>query len=90
MILGAGTSTHVAHHATQQSVTIYVLALVVIVVGWAGWSARRLWQANDDVKSLKRRLNNARRGRRRALVAAGLIGLAVLGMWLHWYHVNGG
>ena len=78
------------HPATHHSLTLDTVALVVIVVGMSGWFARRLWQAHDDVRSLRTRLGNAQRARRRALVLGGLVGFALLAMWEHWYHINGG
>jgi hypothetical protein len=55
-----------------------------------GWFSRRLWQANDDVRSLKQRLANARRLLRRALILAALVGLAIYAASYHWIHGHGG
>lgn len=70
-------------------VTRDMVALVVILCIMGGWFGRRLWQANDDVKSLRQRLKNAQRVRRRALMLAGLVGFALLTLWMHWWNVNG-
>lgn len=69
--------------------TVYVLVTVIIVVLASGWYGRKLYQHNDDVKSLKTRLENARRARRKALTVAGFIGFVLVAMWFHWLHVNG-
>lgn len=78
------------HHAARHSVSQYVLVLVIVVVLAAGWYGRKLWQHNDDVKSLKQRLGNAQRARRKALAFAGLVGFVLVAMFMHWMHVNGG
>lgn len=65
-------------------------ALVAILAIMGGWFSRRLWQANDDVKSLKTRLGNAQRFRRRTLVIAALVGAAIYGAAYHWVHIHGG
>jgi hypothetical protein len=78
------------HPAAHHFVSPAGLALTVTVVGMGGWFARRLWQSHDDVKSLRQRLSNAQRARRRALMLAGFVGFALLTMWMHWWHINGG
>lgn len=65
-------------------------ALVAILAIMGGWYARKLWQANDDVKSLKTRLGNARRFLRRSLVIAGLVGVAIYAAAYHWVRIHGG
>lgn len=55
-----------------------------------GFYTRKLWQASDDVRSLKQRLANARRFFRRSLVIAGLVGVAIYAAAYHWVHLHGG
>jgi hypothetical protein len=64
-----------------------LLAFLTLAVGWFG---RRLWQANDDVKSLKQRLGNARRALRRALALGLLAGGALAVAAYHWVTIHGG
>lgn len=79
------------HHQPQPSFTQYVLVICIVLFLWVGWFARKLWQANDDVKSLIERLERARRFRRRALAMACLVGFGVLALAWHWIVVvNGG
>ena len=65
-------------------------ALVAILAILGGWFARRLWQANYDVRSLKQRLGNARRALRRALVLALLVGAAIYAAAHHYLRMHGG
>lgn len=65
-------------------------SFVAILALLGGWYGRKLWQANDDVKSLKQRLENARRVLRRVLVVAILVGAAIYGAAYHWVHTHGG
>ena len=65
-------------------------ALVAILAIMGGWFSRRLWQANDDVRSLKQRLGNARRALRRALVLALLVGTASYVAAHHYLTMHGG
>lgn len=65
-------------------------ALAVILAIPGGWYARRLWQANDDVKSLKQRLANARRFLRRSLAIGLLVGAAIYAAAYHWVRIHGG
>jgi hypothetical protein len=58
-------------------------ALVAILALLGGWFGRRLWQANEDVRSLRQRLAGARRALRTALVLGLLVGSA---MYLAAYH----
>jgi H+/Cl- antiporter ClcA len=71
-------------------VTRDAAALVAILAIMGGWFGRRLWQANDDVRSLRQRLEAARRAWRRALVLALLVGAAIYAAAYHWVHVHGG
>ena len=71
-------------------VTRDAAALVAILAIMGGWFSRRLWQAGDDVRSLKLRLRNARRALRRALVLGLLVGAAVWMAAYHWVHIHGG
>ena len=65
-------------------------ALVAILAIMGGWFSRRLWQASDDVRSLKQRLANARRALRTALVLALLVGLAIYAAAHHYVKMHGG
>lgn len=55
-----------------------------------GWFGRRLWQASDDVRSLKQRLANARHALRTALVLALLVGAAIFVAAHHYVIMHGG
>ena len=65
-------------------------ALVAILALMGGWFGRRLWQANDDVRSLKQRLGNARRALRTALAIAVLVGAAIYMAAHHYLRMHGG
>lgn len=65
-------------------------ALVAILAIMGGWFSRRLWQANDDVRLLKRRLRNARRALRTALAIALLVGAAIYAAAHHYVRMHGG
>lgn len=66
------------------------VVLVAVLMLMGGWYGRKLWQANDDVRSLKQRLGNARRAFRRVLVVAVLVGAAIYGAAYHWIWIHGG
>lgn len=65
-------------------------SLVAILAIMGGWYGRRLWQANDDVRSLRQRLANARRFLRRSLAIGLLVGAAIYGAAYHWVRLHGG
>lgn len=65
-------------------------ALVAILALLGGWFGRRLYQASDDVRSLKVRLANARRALRTALVLGLLVGGAIFLAAHHYLGMHGG
>ena len=65
-------------------------ALVAILCIMGGFYTRKLWQASDDVRSLKQRLANARRFLRRSLAIALLVGFVIYGAAYHYVRMHGG
>ena len=78
------------HHG-HQSFTADAVAGIAFLCVLVGWTVRKLWQANDDVRSLRTRLNNSKRVAWRARRIGAVVGLVLLAALWHWIvTLNGG
>jgi hypothetical protein len=72
------------HSAGQHSFDNGTVVVLIFLCTLFGVIARKLWQHVDDVRSLKRRLNGARRLRNTAIVLVGAVGFWLLALAWHW------
>ncbi len=64
--------------------TLDTVALVVFACILGGWTARKFWQANADVKSAKARLAASRTVAWRARRIGAVVGFGLLALAWHW------
>ena len=72
------------HSAGQHSFDNGTVVVIIVLCLLFGVIARKLWQHNDDVRSLKQRLANTRRLRNWAIVLVGGVGFWLLALAWHW------
>jgi hypothetical protein len=72
------------HSAGQHSFDNGTVIVLIVLCLIAGVIVRKLWQHNDDVKSLKQRLSAARHLRNVAIVLVGAVGFWLLALAWHW------